>query len=320
MDHMMPEMDGIEATAAIRRLGDDFRTLPIIALTANAVTGMKEMFLAKGFNDYLSKPIGIAKLDAMIARWIPPEKKQIAADEQLVMETEEEKDPEAEKQLAARYLLLIHLGVDIKNGIALTGGTEAGYRKILASFSRDAEERLPALEGFLKDLAEGNPDEKSLSLFTSTAHGLKGAAGTIRAAAVSKAAAELEAAGKAGDRDLIKTRLPGFCQELGALTVGIGLVLNKDLSENVPGEGAGEFSGEGQGGAAGEYLPLFRELSSALEHENIETIDRLIMELEGRSLDAKTRAAVGAISDQVLITEFKAARAAIEKLLNALGA
>ncbi|GHV87717.1 hypothetical protein AGMMS50267_00770 [Spirochaetia bacterium] len=76
MDHMMPGMDGIETTAAIRALGEPrFRDLPVVALTANAVFGMREMFLANGFNDYLAKPIEIAKLDAILARWIPSEKR-----------------------------------------------------------------------------------------------------------------------------------------------------------------------------------------------------------------------------------------------------
>jgi CheY-like chemotaxis protein len=76
MDHMMPGMDGIEAAAAIRALdGARFRTLPIIALTANAIFGMKEMFLANGFSDYLAKPIEITKLDEIMTRWIPQEKR-----------------------------------------------------------------------------------------------------------------------------------------------------------------------------------------------------------------------------------------------------
>jgi CheY-like chemotaxis protein len=74
MDHMMPDMDGIEATEEIRKCGGAyFKTLPIVALTANAVSGMKEMFLEKGFNDYLSKPIEIPKLNEIIERWIPKE-------------------------------------------------------------------------------------------------------------------------------------------------------------------------------------------------------------------------------------------------------
>jgi signal transduction histidine kinase/CheY-like chemotaxis protein len=76
LDHMMPGMDGIETVAAIRLLdAPRFRDLPIVAMTANAVFGMKEMFLANGFNDYLAKPIEITKLDAILAKWIPMDKR-----------------------------------------------------------------------------------------------------------------------------------------------------------------------------------------------------------------------------------------------------
>jgi len=74
MDHMMPEMDGIEATKRIRK---DYPDLPIIALTANAVSGMKEMFISNGFNDFLSKPIDIIKMNAILAKWLPKEKQEI---------------------------------------------------------------------------------------------------------------------------------------------------------------------------------------------------------------------------------------------------
>ena len=78
MDHMMPGMDGIEATSLIRAWEKERefsgRQLPVIALTANAVVGMREMFLEKGFNDYLTKPIDILKLDEILMRWIPREK------------------------------------------------------------------------------------------------------------------------------------------------------------------------------------------------------------------------------------------------------
>jgi signal transduction histidine kinase/CheY-like chemotaxis protein len=80
MDHMMPDMDGIEATAAIREWEAEQETrspVPIIALTANAVVGMKEMFIEKGFNDFLSKPIDVSVLDEILYRWIPEGKKNI---------------------------------------------------------------------------------------------------------------------------------------------------------------------------------------------------------------------------------------------------
>jgi CheY-like chemotaxis protein len=71
MDHMMPGMDGIEATAAIRALGTDYaKKVPIVALTANAVAGNERMFLENGFDAFLSKPINVMSLDAIVRRWI----------------------------------------------------------------------------------------------------------------------------------------------------------------------------------------------------------------------------------------------------------
>ncbi|MDR3335733.1 MAG: response regulator, partial [Treponema sp.] len=72
MDHMMPGMDGIEATRLIRDIDDEYaRNVPIIALTANAIAGNREIFLENGINDFLSKPIDIQKLDVMLEKWIP---------------------------------------------------------------------------------------------------------------------------------------------------------------------------------------------------------------------------------------------------------
>jgi PAS domain S-box-containing protein len=71
MDHMMPGMDGIEATLAIRALGTKYaQDLPIIALTANVVAGNEQMFLANGFSAYLPKPFNVMLLDSVIQRWV----------------------------------------------------------------------------------------------------------------------------------------------------------------------------------------------------------------------------------------------------------
>ncbi|MCL2318463.1 MAG: ATP-binding protein [Treponema sp.] len=81
MDHMMPGMDGIETVSRIRSMGNDdlyYTKVPIIALTANAVAGIKEMFMGKGFNGFLSKPIDIAQLDSVLKTWIPEEKQVIS--------------------------------------------------------------------------------------------------------------------------------------------------------------------------------------------------------------------------------------------------
>ncbi|MDR0381297.1 MAG: response regulator [Oscillospiraceae bacterium] len=75
MDHMMPEMDGLEATARIRALDDDWcRQMPIVAFTANAVSGAREMFLESGMNDFISKPIDAGELNRTLAAWLPADR------------------------------------------------------------------------------------------------------------------------------------------------------------------------------------------------------------------------------------------------------
>ena len=68
MDHMMPEMDGIETLHILKKI-DGYTLPPIIALTANAVAGMKEMYLSEGFDDYLSKPINLQELDRVVNKF-----------------------------------------------------------------------------------------------------------------------------------------------------------------------------------------------------------------------------------------------------------
>lgn len=74
MDHMMPEMDGVETTRVIRRLLGDNGQVPIIALTANAVEGTAEMFISEGMNDFVTKPIEMRDMVSKLRKWLPQEK------------------------------------------------------------------------------------------------------------------------------------------------------------------------------------------------------------------------------------------------------
>lgn len=80
MDHMMPEMDGIEAVQIIRTDCGENGTLPvIIALTANAMEGVREMFLQKGFQDFVTKPLDKKTLNVTLLKWIPKERRKESA-------------------------------------------------------------------------------------------------------------------------------------------------------------------------------------------------------------------------------------------------
>jgi CheY-like chemotaxis protein len=287
MDHMMPGMDGIEAVAAIRSWEETWnphKPVPIIALTANAVSGMKEMFLAKGFNDYLSKPIEIAKLDGMMSRWIPAEK-QLKSGREIRRET-----------FSGETKILIP-GVDTKKGINMTGGAEAGYRKVLAQFRKDAIERLPVLAA--------PPGEASVAAFAAQVHAIKSAAGTIGAAEVSKEAAALEAAGKAGDTQAIGEGLPLFREHLAGLIEGIGKALEEQEEEREP------ETGDGGEAVARDSLAALRK---ALEARNMKEIDRLLAELEKTAADRKTREGIDALSDKILMGEYGEALDELDRL------
>jgi signal transduction histidine kinase/CheY-like chemotaxis protein len=290
MDHMMPGMDGMEAVAAIRSWEDKSAPasearLPIVALTANAISGMKEIFLEKGFSDYLSKPIEIAKLDEIMSRWIPAEK-QMKIGRVIRRET------------FSGETGIVIAGTDTKKGINMTGGTEAGYRKVLAQFYRDALDRLPLFAAVPAETEDG--DTGQFSGLTTQAHAIKSAAGTIGAAEVSAEAAALEAAGKAGDLMTIDKILPGFRRHLTDLIEGIKKALEeKDTRKD--GDAHPTTGGQDR------VLPSFSALRAALEAMNMKEIDRLLAELEKTAADGETRGQVDALADKILMGEYREA-------------
>ncbi|MDR2105490.1 MAG: response regulator [Deferribacteraceae bacterium] len=200
MDHMMPEMDGIEALEAIRALDEYYKAIPIIALTANAVTGMQEIFLSKGFTDFLSKPIEIPKLNEIMNRWIPLDKR-----EEKTISTAKKLD-----NLLQNPFLSEIKGVDISRGLALTEDINI-YIDVLKLFCTDARERLAVLKTSLKN------NEDSLQTFILHTHSLKSAAGSIGAMQAAEEAAKLEEAGKSADFETINSNLQNFIDMLTEL-------------------------------------------------------------------------------------------------------
>ncbi|MDR3341771.1 MAG: response regulator [Treponema sp.] len=297
MDHMMPEMDGIEATAAIRALDRDYvRYLPIIALTANAISGMREMFLEKGFSDYLAKPIDIAKLDEIMEKWIPRAKRFKAGGM-------------IQREVFSGDAGIVIKGVNVQQGILMTGGTEPGYRKVLASYLRDAQERLTYFAA--------PPRHGDLALFTAQVHALKSASATIGASALAEEARLLEEAGKRGTMITIRKQLPDFYAHLKELAEQIWFALGINAVPAVkPAEAVLGQRPEEPQDALSAYLPQLVQLKEALEQEDIETIDRILTSLEQKPFDRKTKELLTAISDKVLMTEFKGAIETIADILS----
>jgi signal transduction histidine kinase/CheY-like chemotaxis protein/HPt (histidine-containing phosphotransfer) domain-containing protein len=289
MDHMMPEMDGIEATAAIRATpGEYFRTVPIIALTANAISGMREMFLRNGFNDFLSKPIEIPKLNEIVDRWVPKGKRVPAARNSRTFSLPVETGLNIE-------------GLDTSRGLASTGGTVEGYVKVLETYCRDAENRLEVLSGA--------PDGNGLASFTTQVHALKSASASIGAAGISRMAEELEEAGKTGRTDFIMARLSAFREDLSGLVGRIRPALAEYARSAENGHDAGESK------SSSAYREALSRLRNALLAEDVQTIDGLISELSVKSDDAETNEALHEISDLVLLSDFPQAMSMIDSFL-----
>ena len=214
MDHMMPEMNGIEATLRIRALeGDEsyYKSVPIVALTANAVSGANEMFLDNGFNDFLSKPIDMIKLNAILEKWIPKEKQKKPT----------EKSFAAKAQGAGEGIEIVD--VDTDKGIAMSGGTVDRYLRTLAIYCEDSRKKIKEITACLE-----NGD---LPLYTIHVHALKSASANIGAFELSKTAAALELAGQQRDLDFIQTRNKTFLSDLETLLAALDEVLSAQGSK-----------------------------------------------------------------------------------------
>jgi CheY-like chemotaxis protein len=260
MDHMMPGMDGIEAVRVIRNeIGSDYaKTVPVIALTANAIIGNEEIFLNNGFQDFLTKPIDIMKMNAAIDRWVRDRKleKELGMDKESLSADEpdlqgdggtalrivENLDAAAETDLGedewqrlreveinlriADLLRAAALeGLDWKKGLERFGGDGKLYTESLRSYAVHT----PALLDSIRTV-------KDLENYTITVHGIKGSCYGISADSIGQKAERLEHAAK--DGSLVRVEAENgefiaitekFISRLNDLLDTVNLLLQKPL-------------------------------------------------------------------------------------------
>ena len=256
MDVQMPEMDGLTATREIRR-DAALRTLPIIAMTANAMHGDREQCLAAGMQDHVAKPIDPDELWRALLRWIPPRHAADAAPDQPVAG--------AEATEAAGLPAQID-GVDLAQGRQRVLGNEALYVTLLRKFVAGQSD---AMQRVADALAAG--DKASARRL---AHTLKGTAATIGAKAVDNAAARLEAAIAADDPP---ETLETLRQEAGLLLARLLAALRSALpapaAPTTP--SASSDSSAPSAGAVDEqgYRTIAARLAAALADDDSEASD-----------------------------------------------
>ena len=230
MDHMMPVMDGVETTKFIReKIGTEYaKTIPIIALTANALVGNEEMFLSNGFQAFLPKPLEMTRLDKTINKWVRnKEKEKVFAEKQINAGGEMLPDIRTGKERRAKSSRRSGIdrrminwkmdGVDVKRGVQQFNGVDA-YLEILHSYVSNIKPLLAAIKEVNRD---------NLPDYITTVHGIKGSSAGICADAVAVSAELLEKAGRNGDLDFVNTNNPPFLLGVEKLIADIEETLKK---------------------------------------------------------------------------------------------
>ena len=218
LDHMMPGFDGVETLKKIRELRNGmYQDLPIVALTANTVSGAREMFRSEGFTEFVPKPIERTVLERVLRKVLPksciqysarPAGKDTPPEGVQALPAEEAPEPPAPSpeeavppedgagQTTLPYDLLTQAGVNTELGLDYCAGDESFYREMLRMFcAQGADKRAEIVSLY---------ESANWTDYAVKVHALKSTSLTIGAEALSAQAKELELAGKRGDAGFIQ--------------------------------------------------------------------------------------------------------------------
>lgn len=195
MDHMMPEMDGIAATKIIRRMRHDYADVPIIALTANAIGNVREMFLNAGMNDFIPKPIEVRTLLTKVKHWLQSEKIVTLTEEQKKQIEIEKEIRQLQHDIVNQPVNTIELyDLDTDAAIRLLG-SEKLFWSVLKEYYRVIKSKADVIQKYF--------NEHDWQAYTIEVHALKSSSKQIGAGDLSNMAFELEKAGKEGNINYI---------------------------------------------------------------------------------------------------------------------
>ncbi len=287
MDHMMPGMDGIEAAEIIRRdCGENGKAPAMVALTANAMEGMREHFLACGFQDFIAKPLDRKELNQLLLRWVP----------------EERRHPESVEEEPGLPDTFRIDGLCMDAAMQYYAGGAEGFVELLELYCLDGRRKT----GLLRELAESD-----IARYQIEVHGLKSASANIGAMDVSAMAREQEKAAARGDREYISAHFPMLLAEYETLIANIedfleGYRQGKTPTEKLPCPPAEEL--REQVAAALEQLKHFHSRECA------EKVDALL----GCELPKDVEERLLRIREQLRLYEDDNAEEMLGQLLSAL--
>ncbi len=277
IDQRMPGIDGVETLHRMKALKENLnRGVPCIALTANAISGVRDMFLSEGFDDYLSKPVEGADLENMLLRYLPEEKIILPEDGGYTSGAGASyakdgeggqigEDREGVQTPFFREFSLIGQ-IDADQALRYCMNEELLMRTV--SDFADAAEDMP-------DLIEKYASEGDIQNYTIKVHALKSSSKMIGAKELSELAEELEARGDAKDTEAVKAKTPALIEAYRKLRSELNRILGRKKADEVPeagGAGAEDKREELSLEALGEMYAGLRELVDAFDFDSADDI------------------------------------------------
>ncbi|MBQ5917786.1 MAG: response regulator, partial [Lachnospiraceae bacterium] len=194
MDHMMPEMDGIETMKNIRLKGNWCEEVPIVALTANTTDEARQLFKMEGMQDFLAKPIELSLLHDILLKWLPKDRIVFSDISEGYIINEELTCDSGNTAFTKSRLL--KEGIYLEIGLPYFGGNIKAYKSTMESILKDCKKKVVLLENhFLAG---------DLKNYAIEAHSVKSVSASIGATAFSDLAKDNELKAKADDRDYIE--------------------------------------------------------------------------------------------------------------------
>lgn len=255
MDHMMPEMDGVETTRVIRRLLGDNGQVPIIALTANAVEGTAEMFISEGMNDFVTKPIEMRDMVFKLRKWLPQEKIEKKKKKASAPLRNMHKDGEGGQTTTD----IVIEGLDVQKAMGFLGNEDL-FWSVLKEYYRVIDKKCALIQQY--------EQKEQWRDYTVEVHALKSASRQIGATDLAYTAEQMEAAGNAENAALIHKITPGMLEEYMFYKGILAPYFIKEEEEQ-----------SGRAAEREEMAALFDRMAEAMENLDMDAMEHVVRDM-----------------------------------------
>ncbi|MBR6391193.1 MAG: PocR ligand-binding domain-containing protein [Lachnospiraceae bacterium] len=254
MDHMMPELDGVDTTRIIRRTMLQYKNIPIIALTANAVSEARELFKQEGMDDFIAKPVEVRILLDVVRKYLPKEKMhRCKPGQNSAVRNDEQRDGDG------KYPVIADL--DTKSAIDMLGSRSL-YMKILKSYYNAVDAKVEAIMDYYT--------QSDWSLYAIEVHALKSASRQIGATELGELAYKLEMASKNLDISTIHSLNDKLLEDYAAVKDKIAYLFETDTSADA----------DKQEATTEKLKSLFGRMRVAIDDLDMDAMEEVIEDMD----------------------------------------